>query len=100
MPGEQSPGRFAFRHSLGAMFPWRRTALRRRVIVNLKTSKAIAGVLYAKRGPLLELRDASLLEAGRPPVPVDGTVVVERSNVDFLQVLAPPAVPAPVAEEG
>lgn len=71
------------------MFAWRRTAARRRVLVNLKTDKAIAGVLWAKRGNLLVLRNAELLEGGRPPVKLDGEVVFERSNVDFLQVVAP-----------
>lgn len=69
------------------MFAWRRTALRRRVLVNLRTEKAFRGVLWAKRGPLLVLKEVEILEAGRDPLKVDGEVVVERSNVDFLQVL-------------
>jgi small nuclear ribonucleoprotein (snRNP)-like protein len=69
------------------MFAWRRSALRRRVLVNLKTEKAFRGVLFAQRGPLLVLKDVELLEAGRDPVRVDGDVLVERSNVDFVQVL-------------
>lgn len=69
------------------MFAWRRTALRRRVLVNLKTEKAFRGVLFAKRGPLLVLKDVELLEAGREPVRLDGDVLVERPNVDFVQVL-------------
>lgn len=69
------------------MFAWRRTALRKRVVVNL-ADKAFSGVLWAKRGPLLVLRDAELLEAGREPQRVDGEVVIERSKVEFTQVLA------------
>ncbi|MGC5531580.1 hypothetical protein [Streptomyces sp. SR-10] len=68
-------------------FPWRRTAVRRRVVVNL-ADKAFDAVLWAKRGPLLVLRDVELLEAGRQPQPVDGEVVVERARVEFIQVLA------------
>ncbi|MDW4900657.1 MULTISPECIES: hypothetical protein [Streptomyces] len=68
-------------------FPWRRTAVRRRVVVNL-ADKAFDGVLWAKRGPLLVLRDARLLEAGREPQPIDGEIVIERSRVEFMQVLA------------
>ncbi|MZF56936.1 hypothetical protein GTX53_24410 [Streptomyces sp. SID5594] len=68
-------------------FPWRRTAVRRRVVVNL-ADKAFSAVLWAKRGPLLVLRDVELLEAGRQPQPVDGEVVVERARVEFIQVLA------------
>jgi hypothetical protein len=69
------------------MFAWRRSALRRRVLVNLKTEKAFRGVLFAKRGPLLVLKDVELLEAGRDPVRIDGEVLVERANLDFVQVL-------------
>lgn len=68
------------------MFAWRRTAVRRRVVVNL-SDKAFSGVLWAKRGPLLVLRDAELLEAGREPQRVDGEVVIERARVEFTQVL-------------
>jgi small nuclear ribonucleoprotein (snRNP)-like protein len=64
-----------------------RLALRRRVIVNLKTGEALAGVLTRKSGPLLELRNVELHEAGRPPVKMDGAVVVERGNVSFVQVV-------------
>lgn len=67
-------------------FPWRRTAIRRRVVVNL-ADKAFSGILWAKRGPLLVLRDVKLLEAGREPQPVDGEVIVERARVEFMQVL-------------
>ncbi|MGI5041383.1 hypothetical protein FKO01_19855 [Mesorhizobium sp. B2-3-3] len=69
------------------MFAWRRTAVRKRVVVNL-ADKAFAGVLWAKRGPLLVLRDVELLEAGRQPQRVDGEVVIERAKVEFTQVLA------------
>lgn len=69
------------------MMAWRRTALRKRVLVNLTTDKAFRGVLWAQRGPLLVLRGVTLHEGGRPPVPMDGEVVVERSRIDFVQVL-------------
>lgn len=69
------------------MFAWRRTASRRRVLINLKTDKAFRGVLWARRGPLLVLKGPELLEGGRQPVAMDGEVVIERANVDFLQVL-------------
>lgn len=68
------------------MFAWRRTAVRKRVVLNL-ADKAFNGILWAKRGPLLVLRDARLLEAGREPQQVDGEVVIERAQVEFMQVL-------------
>jgi hypothetical protein len=69
------------------MFAWRRTAVRKRVVIN-QADRAFRGILWAQRGPLLVLRDAELLEAGRAPQAVDGEVVVERSKVEFTQVLA------------
>jgi hypothetical protein len=69
------------------MFAWRRTAVRKRVVVNL-ADKAFSGILWAKRGPLLVLRDVELLEAGRAPQPVDGEVVIERARIEFTQVLS------------
>jgi hypothetical protein len=54
--------------------------------VNLP-DRAFAGVLWAQRGPLLVLRNAELLEQGAQPVPMDGEVVIERSRVEFVQVV-------------
>lgn len=77
------------RRSLPAMFAHRRVTVSRRVLVNLKTGRAISGVLVKATGPLLVVKQAHLLEEDRPPVPLDGEIVVERSNVDFIQALAP-----------
>jgi len=67
------------------VFPFSRTMRRRSVIVNLD-GRAFRGILWARRGPLLVLSDAELLEAGEK-IPVDGEVVVERSRVEWVQVL-------------
>lgn len=64
--------------------------LRRRVLVNLKTGKAVSGVLWTRRRRLLVLKDATLYERRDAPVSIDGDVVIERSNVDFVQVLPLP----------
>ncbi|WP_018350956.1 hypothetical protein [Longispora albida] len=69
-----------------ALFAFRRL-LRRRAIVNLTGGKAFAGILFARSGPLLILRDATLHEPGCAPVPVDGEVVIERSAVEFIQLI-------------
>lgn len=62
-----------------------RTVIHRRVVVNLLSGSAINGVLVRQRGPLLHLKDAQLLEQGAEPAPLDGEIVVERSQVDFIQ---------------
>lgn len=71
------------------MTPFARTLTRRQVIVSLITDKAFKGILWAKRGPLLVLRNAAILAEDGPEggVPVDGEVVIERSLVEFIQVI-------------
>lgn len=64
----------------------RRWPVRHRVLVNLTDGTTFDGVLYAKRGPLLELRDARLISSGQEPAQVDGAVVIERQKVLFMQV--------------
>lgn len=57
----------------------------RRVVMNLKSGTALAGVIVRHDGPLVELADVALL-GGSDPQPVDGRVVVERADVDFIQI--------------
>lgn len=59
----------------------------RQVIVNTRTEKAFRGVLWQRRGGYLVLRNAELLKAGGETVPMDGEVIIDRSNVDFIQVV-------------
>ena len=66
---------------------WSRWPTRKRVLINMIDGRAFDAILYAKRGPLLELRDVQLLEPGSDnPVPIDGAVIVERPRVAFIQV--------------
>lgn len=71
---------------LGFLLPWRRTLIRRRVLVDLVGDDSMQGILYAKRGPLLVLRDVTLLHAGAQ-TRMDGEVVMERSRVNWYQVI-------------
>lgn len=64
-----------------------RQLVARRVIVNLTTDKAFAGVLWSECRDLLVLRDATLLDQGTETA-VDGEVVIERSRIDFMQVVS------------
>jgi hypothetical protein len=65
---------------------WRRWPVCERVLVNLEDGKAFDAVLYDQRGPLLMLRNATLIEPGAEPVAVDGEIVIERPRVLFIQV--------------
>lgn len=64
---------------------WRRY-VRHRVVVNLKTGAAIQGVLYRTGNPL-EVKDATVLEPGAEPVQADGAIVIDRDNVDYIQIV-------------
>lgn len=69
--------------------PWWawRPLLARRVVVNLKTGRAISGVLVRRSGDLLFIRDAVALEPGAEPAAADGEAVVARADIDFIQAL-------------
>lgn len=67
------------------MFPWRRTLLTKQVLIQLDTDETFAGVMIAKRGPLLVLANVERISgAGR--MPLDGQLVVERTRVAWTQV--------------
>lgn len=66
--------------------PWG-AVVARRGVVNLKSGRAIDGLLVRRDGPLLFLRNAVLLEAGSEPAIIDGEAVVHTSEVDFIQAL-------------
>lgn len=75
--------------AVGMLVPrlaWR-GLVRHRVMVVHVSGRSFEGVLWARRGPLLVLRNASVSEAG-VMVEADGEVVIERSHVAWLQVLS------------
>lgn len=65
-------------------FAWR--AVVRREVLVVAGEAAVRGILYARRGPLLILRNASTSMQGRD-IPMDGEVVIERRTVTWIQVL-------------
>ena len=58
------------------------------VLVTTKTDRTFRGVLWRRRRGYLVLRQAEMLQPKHEPVPVDGEVMVEAANVDFIQVVA------------
>lgn len=64
---------------------WRRY-VRQRVVVNLKTGSAIEGVLYGTGQPL-EVKDPTVHEPGAEPAKADGSILVDRNNVDYIQIV-------------
>ena len=76
-------------HNLN-LWPGRAPALSRRVIVNLKDDHdhAIDGVLVRWSGSWLIVRQARLVRSGGAAgAAMDGEIMIDRSNVAFIQVL-------------
>ena len=60
---------------------------KRTVIVNTKTDRAFRGVLWCWGWGYLVLRNAEMLKTKGEVVAMDGEVVIESANVDFIQVI-------------
>ena len=60
----------------------------RQVIVNTKTDRAFRGMLWQRRRGYLVLRNAEMLKSKGETVPMDGEVMIESPNVDFIQVVS------------
>jgi len=59
----------------------------RTVIVNTKTDRAFRGVLWRRAWGYLVLRNAEMLKTKGEVVAMDGEVMIESVNVDFVQVI-------------
>lgn len=55
------------------------------VIVNLKTGTAFRGVVWQRRGLFLVLKNAEMLQNGKPTA-LDGEVIVQMTDIEFMQV--------------
>lgn len=76
------------------MRAFRRLVVRRRVLVNLRSGRAVSGVVVDQAGPLLQLKSARVHEPGVDGgVSVDGEIVIERDQIDFIQTFAPEVLP-------
>ena len=68
---------------------WSLPRRRRRCLVNLhdEDGTTIEGVLWARRGVWLVIKDARLIRPTGEVVPADGEVLIDRARISFLQVL-------------
>lgn len=63
-----------------------RRRMRETVVATMKTGAAFRGVLFEADGRSLVLRNAEALRPGDESlIPVDGEVLLARSDVEFLQ---------------
>jgi hypothetical protein len=68
---------------------WRPPFLYRVCLVNVVSDPDLAfrGVPWQMRGAWLVLRHAALIKPTTAATPIDGEVIIHRSNVSFVQVL-------------
>jgi len=59
----------------------------RNVVVNTKTDRAFRGVLWDRQGDYLVLRNTEMLRGRGEVTPMDGDVVIDKDNIDFIQVV-------------
>jgi small nuclear ribonucleoprotein (snRNP)-like protein len=60
--------------------------LGKKVIINLKTDKAFRGYIVKKYNKLYELKNAELLEPNTEPIQIKGSIIIEKENIDFIQI--------------
>lgn len=63
----------------------RRLVVRRQVLVNLRSGRAVSGVLWARKGRVVVLKSAQLIEPGSDPLGMDGDVILDRDQIEFMQ---------------
>jgi small nuclear ribonucleoprotein (snRNP)-like protein len=68
------------------MTGYKAVALHRTVIVNTTNGRSFRGALLSAKRDIITLGNAELLEPGQGSVPVPGIVVIERAQIDFVQV--------------
>lgn len=71
---------------LGPRVAWR-PVVGRRVVVNLKSGRAVDGVLVRRSAGLLFIKNGVALEPGAEPAAVEGQVVILAAEIDFIQAL-------------
>jgi small nuclear ribonucleoprotein (snRNP)-like protein len=63
-----------------------RDRVREDVIVTMRSGEAFRGVLHDADGRSFVLRDAkALTDASARPVPVDGELVLDRAQIEYMQ---------------
>lgn len=69
------------------LFNRRIKVLHRTVLVNLLSGNALSGVCSFESRDALVLRGVTVHEPSSDPAPADGEVLIDRANVDFIQLL-------------
>lgn len=63
-----------------------RLGARSRVLVQMHSGRAFTGIQWRRRGRLLVLRNVEMLEPNNQPQHLDGEVVLDRGEIEYVQV--------------
>ena len=66
--------------------PYKRLTYAKRCMVNLKSGSAFSGYLVGAPRSVIILKGASFIEPGVQPVEVFGEVLIEKTNIEFIQI--------------
>lgn len=69
------------------MFKRRSTIVDRSVLVNLHSGNALGGVCTHETDRTLTLRGVTVHQPDADPAAADGEILIDRINVDFIQLL-------------
>lgn len=69
------------------LFNKRSTLEQRKVLINLVSGNAISGVCVQHGRDTIVVRGATIHEPDSEPAPADGEILIDRINVDFIQLL-------------
>lgn len=69
------------------MFKKRSQLEQRKVLINLVSGNAISGVCVHEGRDTIAVRGATIHEIDSEPASADGEILIDRINVDFIQLL-------------
>lgn len=65
-----------------------RYAAHKRVVISLKTGLTVTGIITRHRRGYCIVRDAQIIEPGGSSAPADGEILVQRDDIDYVQIPA------------
>lgn len=67
--------------------PYKRLTYAKKCLVNLKSGSAFRGFLIEATGSIIVLKGAEFIEPGSEIASVSGEVIIEKNNIEFIQVI-------------
>lgn len=65
---------------------YKRLARAKRCLINLKSGTAFQGYLIEAPAGIVVIKGATVIEPGSEPVRVSGEIIIEKANIEFIQI--------------